>query len=69
MNLNLSKYWTEASALVGIAITLLTALGGLPFIPASVDGYVAAAVGALTWVAVNVFHRQAVTAAKAESPK
>lgn len=63
----LNKYWTEASAAVGIALTVATALGGFSAIfPASVQGVVATVVGVLTWVSTVVFHRASVAKAAAK---
>jgi hypothetical protein len=67
---NLSKYFTDASAVVGLFLTLLTSVNGLGgLIPSSAQHYVATAVAVLTWVAVNVFHRKAVAAAAAAPKK
>lgn len=60
----LNKYWTEASAFVGILLTALTATGQFDsFLPTSVQGWVATAIGIVTWVSTVVFHRQAVKVA------
>ena len=65
---NLSKYWTELSSLVGLLLTVLTFVNGIGFLPPNVHVAVGLALAAVTWVAVNVFHRKSVAAARAEMP-
>lgn len=68
---SLQKYWTEASAFVGILVTALTAAGKFDsFLPASIQGYVATALAIVTFIATTVFHRKAVAVAlKTPAPK
>ena len=64
--MNLSKYWTELSSLVGLVVTVLTFVNGLGFLPANVHTTVGSLLATVTFLAVNIFHRQAVVDAKIE---
>jgi len=50
-----------------MVLTEVNKLGGI--IPSGAEHWITAGIAVLTWVAVNVFHRQAVTAAKAGTLK
>lgn len=60
----ISRWWTELSTTVGILATVLSFVNGLGFVPAPYQHYLGIAVAVLTWLAINVFHREAMTMAR-----